>query len=51
MEQPQFSKKPPFPSPHPPPKQPNHLEEALTKLTINTNSFMEETRANFKNQG
>ncbi|MED6199184.1 hypothetical protein PIB30_073543 [Stylosanthes scabra] len=30
--------------------QPSHLEEALTKLTINTNAFIEETRSNFKNQ-
>ncbi|MED6174278.1 hypothetical protein PIB30_067599 [Stylosanthes scabra] len=26
----------------PPPKQPSYLEDALTKLTINTNSFMDE---------
>ncbi|MED6178445.1 hypothetical protein PIB30_107609, partial [Stylosanthes scabra] len=34
----------------PPQKQPNYLEEALTKLTINTNSFMDETRAVLRNQ-
>ncbi|MED6189661.1 hypothetical protein PIB30_098230 [Stylosanthes scabra] len=44
-------RQPLFPSPQPPPKQPNHLEEALTKLTLNTNTFIEETRSNFKNQG
>ncbi|MED6163552.1 hypothetical protein PIB30_081078 [Stylosanthes scabra] len=32
-------------------KQPNHLEEALIKMTFNTNTFIEETRSNFKNQG
>ncbi|MED6226684.1 hypothetical protein PIB30_106226, partial [Stylosanthes scabra] len=31
--------------------QSSHLEEALTKLTLNTNTFIEETRSNFKNQG
>ncbi|MED6165851.1 hypothetical protein PIB30_103597, partial [Stylosanthes scabra] len=39
-----------FSSPPPPQKQPGYLEEALTKLALNTNSFMDETRANFKNQ-
>ncbi|MED6163606.1 hypothetical protein PIB30_081621, partial [Stylosanthes scabra] len=27
------------------------IKDALTKLTINTNTFMDETRANFKSQG
>ncbi|MED6123756.1 hypothetical protein PIB30_052353 [Stylosanthes scabra] len=29
----------------------NYLEAALEKLTIHTNTFIEETRVNFKNQG
>ncbi|MED6165711.1 hypothetical protein PIB30_102242, partial [Stylosanthes scabra] len=39
-----------FSSPQPPQKQLSYLEEALTKLALNTNSFMDETRANFRNQ-
>ncbi|MED6112332.1 hypothetical protein PIB30_060732 [Stylosanthes scabra] len=39
-----------FPPAQPPQKQPNYLEDALTKLTINTNSFMDETRASLRNQ-
>ncbi|MED6150057.1 hypothetical protein PIB30_068524, partial [Stylosanthes scabra] len=51
MEQPQFSKTTTIPFTSTSPEATGHLEEALTKLTINTNTFMEENRSNFKNLG
>ncbi|MED6165454.1 hypothetical protein PIB30_099697 [Stylosanthes scabra] len=49
-------RQPPYPqpsnnSPQTPLKQSDYLEDALAKLTINCNTFIDETRSNLKNQG
>ncbi|MED6168952.1 hypothetical protein PIB30_016639 [Stylosanthes scabra] len=49
-------RQPPYPqpsnnSPQTPLKQSDYLEDALAKLTINCNAFIDETRSDLKNQG